>query len=122
MKKYLPIIAFFLFITATLAGNGSSPVPDISGMRVHAAAPEQPIREIELYPNPVTEGRLTLTASENIRSVQVLNITGKIVFNEEYPSGSTTITLDLDKLDKGVYLVRIIFPDNDIRTEKIMVK
>jgi len=77
---------------------------------------------IELYPNPVTEGRLTITANESILSVQVMNITGKIVFNEEYPSNSTLVTLELDKLEKGIYLVRINFTAKEVHTEKIMIK
>jgi hypothetical protein len=82
----------------------------------------QPLREVELYPNPITEGRLTITASDDISSVQILNITGKVVFNQEFDSNTNRVDLELDKLEKGIYLVRINFPGKLSRTEKVMIK
>ncbi len=70
---------------------------------------DQLVREIELYPNPITDGHLTITSSESIQSVQILNITGKIVFNQEFQPNTNTVDLELDKLEKGIYLVRIGF-------------
>ena len=31
---------------------------------LHLADHDQPEREVEIYPNPITEGRITITASE----------------------------------------------------------
>jgi len=121
MKKLLPLTAMLLFWALTVAASSLTNVPE--SMTLYALrAPAQPEKGIELYPNPVTEGRLTITATEDILSVQVMNITGKIVFNEEYPSNTTIVTLELEKLEKGIYLVRINFPAKEVHTEKIMIK
>jgi hypothetical protein len=79
-------------------------------------------REIVMYPNPVTEGRLTIKSEESFNSIQILNITGEIVFSQEYPMGSTLEVLELNKLEKGMYLVRIGFEGKTNHTAKIIVK
>jgi hypothetical protein len=83
---------------------------------------DQPEKDIEIFPNPVTENRLTIKSAESFRSVQIMNITGEIVFAQEYPSGSTSEVIELDKLQKGIYLVRIGFSAKVTHTEKIMLK
>jgi hypothetical protein len=124
MKKLIPLCAIFILWATSIFGSDLPPysafypsVPfyasEISG---------QPEREIDIFPNPVTEGRLNIKSDESFRSVQIMNITGEIVFNQEYPSGSTAEIIELDKLEKGIYLVRIGFPGKVTHTEKIMVK
>lgn len=124
MKYFLPLITIILVWASSVSGSSLPSVHMInSGYRsMHKAVQEQPLREVELYPNPVTEDRLTITASDNIASVQILNITGKMVFNQLFDSNTSRVDLELDKLENGVYLVRIFFPDKEYRTEKIMVK
>jgi hypothetical protein len=51
-----------------------------------------------------------------------LNITGKIVFSQEFQPNTTMVDLQLDKLEKGIYLVRIGFTGKETHTEKVMVK
>jgi hypothetical protein len=124
MKKLLPLFAI-LFIWASVVNANS--MPTVSDMYSFNRAYYQPgqdqlIREIELYPNPITEGHLTITSSESILSVQILNITGKMVFSQEFQPNTITVDLELDKLEKGIYLVRIGFVGKETHTEKVMVK
>jgi hypothetical protein len=124
MKKLLPLVVM-LFLWATVLTATS--LPSASELNTISRAYFQPgqdqlVREIELYPNPITDGRLTITSSESIQSVQILNITGKIVFNQEFQPNTTTVDLTLDKLEKGIYLVRIGFIGKETHTEKVMVK
>lgn len=124
MKNVLLFAVIVMLWTASVSGAG---FPALNNLKAEfrslpKADQDQPVRNVELFPNPVTEGRLTITASENISSVQVLNITGKVVFNQEYDSNTNRVDLELDKLEKGVYLVRINFPGRISRTEKIMIK
>ena len=51
-----------------------------------------------------------------------MNITGKVVFSQVYPSGSSSEVIELNKLEKGIYLVRIGFAGKENHTEKIMIK
>ena len=77
---------------------------------------------VDIFPNPVTDGRITVRASQQILSIQILNITGKMVFNQEYSPGINTATIDLYNPEHGLYLVRISFDKNTVHTEKVMVK
>ena len=70
----------------------------------------------------MTEGILNLKTEAQMLSVQILNITGKIVYNQEYQPGTYSAVLELSKLEKGIYLIRINFSDKDVHTEKLMVK
>ena len=124
MKNVLPVAIFFIFCVTAVAGSSLPSVVELRAeyKALQGTVPDQPSREVELYPNPVTDGRLTISASDNIESVQILNITGKMVFNQDYDANTSFVYLELDKLEKGVYLVRIYFPNKEYRTEKIMIK
>jgi hypothetical protein len=124
MKKILPLFAI-LFIWATMVtANGLPANAELNSINRTYFQPgqDQLVREIELYPNPITDGHLTITSSESIQTVQILNITGKIVFNQEFQPNTNTVDLELDKLEKGIYLVRIGFIGKETHTEKVMVK
>jgi hypothetical protein len=124
MKKLLPLFAM-LFIWATVVtATGMPAASELNSISRNYFQPgqDQLVRDIELYPNPVTDGHLTISSSESIQSVQILNITGKIVFNQEFQPNTNTVDLELDKLEKGIYLVRIGFIGKETHTEKVMVK
>jgi hypothetical protein len=124
MKKILPLFVM-IFIWAAMATASSLPtVSEMNSINRTYFQPgqDQLAREIELYPNPVTDGHLTITSTESILAVQILNITGKIVFNQEFQPNTNSVDLELDKLEKGIYLVRISFTGKETHTEKIMVK
>jgi len=123
MKKLLPLFAMLLFWATVVTASGL-PLDEMNPIARTYFQPgqDQLTREIELYPNPITDGRLTITSSESILSVQILNITGKIVFNQEFQPNTNTVDLQLDKLEKGIYLVRIGFAGKETHTEKVMVK
>jgi len=124
MMKVLPLFAMLVLWALPAIGSDFPPFGE-----THSDLPffamqqtEQPERKVDVYPNPVTEGRLTIKSDESFRTVQILNITGEIVFNQEYPSGTNTEVIELDRLVKGIYLVRIGFTDKTKHTEKIMIK
>jgi len=124
MKRLIPLAAILFFWAASVIASDLPPV-SVS----HSYYPfmitdgtDQPEKDVEIYPNPVTEGRITITSSESILSVQILNITGKMVFSEDYQPNTNSVVIELDKLEKGIYLVRIGFPGKITHTEKIMIK
>lgn len=70
-----------------------------------------------IYPNPATSS-LTIRNNENvIRQVKMVDITGRIVYNETV--NANAYQLERAKLNDGVYLLQIIFDDNQI-TKKVM--
>jgi hypothetical protein len=124
MKYFLPLTAIFLFWFASVSGDillSFSPISKDYKYLILSVA-DQPDYKVEIYPNPVTEGRLTINTKSNIQSVQILNITGKIVFNQEYQPNTSSVSIELNKMEKGIYLVRINFSTKENHTEKIMIK
>jgi len=124
MKNSIPLSAILvLWATSVIASDLPPFAESHPSYPFYAIARnDQPEREIEVFPNPVIDGRLTIKSTESFRSVQILNITGEIVFSQEYPSGSASEVIELDKLEKGIYLVRIGFSGKVNHTEKIMIK
>ena len=103
MKRLLPLAAIFLLWVAVASANGLSSVSDNFSITRTYFQPgqDQPVQDIDLYPNPVTDGHLTITSSESIQSVQILNITGKIVFNQEFQPNTNTVDLELTNLKRA---------------------
>lgn len=124
MKKLLPLFAILFLWATVVTATGLPAASELNSISRTYFQPgqDQLVRDIELYPNPITDGHLTINSSESILSVQILNITGKIVFNQEFQPNTNTVDLELDKLEKGIYLVRIGFPGKETHTEKVMVK
>jgi hypothetical protein len=124
MKKLLPLFAMLFLWAAMVTATSLPAAAETNSINRTYFQPgqDQLVREIELYPNPITDGHLTITSTESILSVQILNITGKIVFNQEFQPNTNTVDLELDKLEKGIYLVRIGFSGKETHTEKVMVK
>jgi len=64
---------------------------------------------IKIYPNPTTE-KITLEFSgdvrvENFRPLQIYSLSGQLL--QEYPMHSTTITISLAGMPKGVYILKV---------------
>ena len=70
---------------------------------------------ISIYPNP-TSNFIEITA-ENICSIKIIDISGKIIYSFETTDNSTTI--DLSKFEKGIYFVKIS-TDNSTYSKKII--
>jgi len=62
----------------------------------------------EMYPNPARD--FIVIASEAKQSVQIYDLTGKIVFNPPLEKGARGINshqINISQLEKGVYIVRV---------------
>jgi hypothetical protein len=78
--------------------------------------------KVNVYPNPVINNQINITTNRDIQSIKILTIVGSVVLDREYEAGTTNVQLDLDKLSKGLYLLKIRFDEEKTYTEKIMVK
>ncbi|RYZ42234.1 MAG: T9SS type A sorting domain-containing protein, partial [Sphingobacteriales bacterium] len=99
-------------IRITFAGNTTSDSGNnrfdnitLKGVAEPLSAPTQNEVSYQVFPNPF-KNLLQVNASENIMSVSVFDLVGKRVFSE---SGLATraATLDLSRLNTGVYLLKI---------------
>ena len=71
--------------------------------------------EVALYPNPVRD-ILNIEIEKDIQSVEIYNIQGQKVIS------SNQKQVNVADLASGMYLVRIQDVDNNIATEKIVIK
>lgn len=72
--------------------------------------------EFSLFPNP-SAGIIHLQTSETIESVDILDISGKLVLSEENPS----TTLDVSRLNSGNYFIQVT-TEMGVGTEKLIVQ
>ncbi len=76
---------------------------------------EEVLSKVQVYPNP-TNGLLTINANNAIDNVEVYSVLGKKVFEKENSN-----TLNLSKLNSGIYLLKI-FSKNAITSKRIIIK
>ncbi len=76
--------------------------------------------KLNLYPNPVKdELSLNVNQGENIVSYSVFDITGKIVKEVSFTTKSNQQKVNLNDLEKGIYLVKVA-TEKENYTEKII--
>jgi hypothetical protein len=74
---------------------------------------------IKIYPNPATDKLNFSYASKAIHKIQLIDLTGKVVYTDNVVSQNETI--DLSGIMSGFYIVQIHTSDN-IYTTKVMIK
>ncbi len=78
--------------------------------------------DISIYPNPVVSNIVTVTSDIEFDEIEILNIVGRSVFQKRFMPATIKATLNLQQLNKGIYLIRVNFNNNSLITEKIMVE
>jgi hypothetical protein len=124
MKKILSVLALTLLLTCMKFNTGIARLIENADLGEELIALNADVQELKVnvYPNPVINNQINVTTNRDIKSVKILTIVGTVVLDQEYEAGTTSIQLDLDKLSKGLYLLKIKFDEEKTYTEKIMVK
>ena len=103
MKHLYPII-FFFFLSLGYGQDNARSKGDIDGFN--------------LYPNPVTNGKVYITTKQNApKKIMIFDVFGTRIME-------TTILgkeLNLTNLDAGVYVLRV-FERDKVATRKLIVK
>lgn len=101
--KHLYLLILFLFVSVSYAQDAQAN-GDIDGFK--------------LYPNPVSNGKLFISTSQNApKKILIFDVLGTQVLE-------TTILgseLNLSDLDAGVYVLRV-FERNKVATRKLIIK
>jgi hypothetical protein len=124
MKKLLPVLALSLVLISTTFNISIARLIEGPNLGEELSAWNAEIQELKVsvYPNPVINNQINVTTNRDIQSIKILTIVGSVVLDREYEAGTTNVQLDLDKLSKGLYLLKIKFDEEKTYTEKIMVK
>jgi len=74
-------------------------------------------QNLTVYPNPVREN-LTIINGENISTVRIFDVTGRVVFHADINAATTEI--NVSDFNEGVYVVQII-SGNEVTSRKINI-
>jgi hypothetical protein len=76
---------------------------------------------LEIFPNPVTGERFTVSTSTEISEITIVNILGQQVYDQQF-IGETRINIELEIKEKGVYLLQVKTLDGRVATKRILFK
>ncbi|MBL4705633.1 MAG: T9SS type A sorting domain-containing protein [Flavobacteriales bacterium] len=78
---------------------------------------ENTLHQLEAFPNPFNE-RLSIHSNQQITTIQIINLEGKIVY--ELVVNSKTVELDLKVLSAGIYFLEATYGDGEYSRIKIV--
>ncbi|TDN95246.1 putative secreted protein (Por secretion system target) [Salegentibacter sp. 24] len=108
---YTFILAVFLSFTAPNAANAQEKTS--SGNRT-----EIPIEGLSIYPNPVTNGKVYISTSQNKeKDILIYNVLGKPVHRTKIRGKE----LDVSNLSPGIYILKIK-EERATATRKLVVR
>lgn len=76
---------------------------------------------LNIFPNPVEDGSLSINSDIQIKKIEILSIVGQVVLTQELEP-SNSVRLYLDQIQSGIYLIKISFINNTSDTKRIWVK
>jgi hypothetical protein len=79
-------------------------------------------QQVAISPNPVTNGQFTVQTILPVLSVEVVSIVGQSVYYHEYASRPKEIRVVADKLQNGLYLVKVKISESQTVIKKIIVQ
>ena len=75
-----------------------------------------------VYPNPSADSFFSISSSESIEFIDVVNILGQVVISEKKSSNTKFSTIDSSLLTKGIYSVRLYFSDASVAQANIIIQ
>lgn len=77
---------------------------------------------ILLFPNPVIDQQFTVKATDVILSVEIMNLLGQNVLFVNNPEASGELTVSLNNMREGIYLVKVQLDNKKLLLKKIIIK
>jgi hypothetical protein len=75
-----------------------------------------------VYPNPSNVGEITVSADENIEAIEIINMLGQVVINEEFSEFTKNKMINTVLLTKGIYTVKLHFSNNSVSRTNLVVQ
>lgn len=75
---------------------------------------------LNIFPNP-TSGIVTISSSQAIASIDVFDVTGKLVYSQQYNNKQTNSSLDLFNLSNGIYFIHAKTENGQSNSNKIVI-
>lgn len=79
--------------------------------------------EVKVFPNPVTDKRISIELTKHqISEIRLSNITGRVVYIKRLQTPIGRYQILLDDLPNGIYLLRVITSNNQVKTTRVLVQ
>ncbi|MCB0650292.1 MAG: lamin tail domain-containing protein [Saprospiraceae bacterium] len=76
----------------------------------------------KMYPNPNASGILSMEAEQPIQRVEFYNLLGQHVYTEQITHGQNYADVNLKVLETGMYMVKLVFTENRISIQKLIIE
>lgn len=90
-------------------------VPDITSVSETTTE-----NSFEVYPNPANDKLRIKNAELKIKSVEIFDVLGQLVFSEKQETGNKKQVIDISSLSPGIYFCKVVGEGNAIGTKKIV--
>jgi len=84
-----------------------------------AGVSESNLSEITAYPNPVVTELTINLGNNNVSSINIIDMSGRVL--ETISNLDSSVTIDMSNYNSGVYFYQVIDNDSAIKTEKFIV-
>ena len=84
--------------------------------------PASELRGLNVYPNPAKSTIYVNLGSSTEHSgrIELLDMNGKIVLQQQIPAGYQVVQLDINQMNQGIYLLRWIESENTMGISKLI--
>lgn len=114
-EKYLYI--FLLLITFGFSGHAQT----TKNNGIAETKTENTLEKIQIYPNPVTNGKIYINSEQNsTKTIELYDMLGKKILHTEMNGYQKE--LNVTNLKAGVYILKISDKANNNITRKIIIK
>ena len=123
MKKILLLLGLVIVFSITLVNSGAYlSIENIYDNNYVAGSIDDNPDNVAIFPNPVIDNKLTISAENSIMMIEILDIVGGSVYIQKYEAGTNKVVLSLESFNKGLYIIKVKLNDKSTFTEKIMIK
>jgi len=124
MKRVLLLLSIVIVFSSILVKSGASLTAGniYDNIYITGLFNDDLPDKVTIFPNPVIEDEITITAENSIIMIEILDIVGSSVFIQKYDSGTSKVVLSLENLNKGLYIIKVKLSSKITYTEKIMIK
>lgn len=75
-----------------------------------------------MYPNPNSGDILNVEAEEELESVEIYNLLGQFIYGEKVGYSNNIAQINLSNFDRGMYLVNLIFSENQTSIQRLVIE
>ena len=78
------------------------------------------VSNIQMYPNPVTNGEFSIDSEEAVKKVEIFDLTGKLIDFKNIDGQINNVHLKVSAELQGLFLVKISLKSGQVQTKKLL--